>query len=149
MYFKLHSFFKSNETSFVIFFYCIYAVFVILSTLSSWIRHTPRGFFCDDVTIRYPYRTDTVTLKMLMLFVFFIPLVVVSEITWWHLRAAPRIRRLGGGGQCIWRCEGVNKVKTLTFERKKVRVHDPPAPMVSPLLNWHLSCLLSEQFSFK
>jgi len=37
-----------------------------------------RGFFCDDETIRYPYKSNTVTATMLLIVIFVVVPITVS-----------------------------------------------------------------------
>ena len=52
-------------------------VFITFGAVIVNVRPTRRGFFCDDPSIRYPYKDDTVTGWMLVSGSFLLPLVIV------------------------------------------------------------------------
>jgi len=57
------------------------AVQVIMVALYTTAQPVWRGFFCDDETIRYRYKSDTVTLSMLLITVFVVIPITVSIAT--------------------------------------------------------------------
>lgn len=66
---------KRIYVNFILFIYFITSL--ILNGLFSPL--SPRGFFCDDDSIRYPVRPDTFTFRALMIYCLIIPLVVIYQ----------------------------------------------------------------------
>lgn len=45
-----------------------------------------RGFFCNDDSLRYPYKENTISDDLLLLVGFLLPFVVVSTFTFWSCK---------------------------------------------------------------
>lgn len=58
---------------------CLIAYFIISLLMNGDIRPlVKRGFFCNDSSIKYPFKKDTISVKLLMLIALIIPAVVIK-----------------------------------------------------------------------
>lgn len=58
-------------------FLVIYIAFAILLN-GGFSPITKRGFFCNDPTIQYPVKTDTISFKLLLVFALLLPMIVIK-----------------------------------------------------------------------
>lgn len=64
----------SSTSTFILIF------FIVGLLMNGFFRPYKRGFFCNDTTIQYPFKADTVSFKALLVIALFIPWIVIRQL---------------------------------------------------------------------